>query len=104
MDAAGSSGNHNGTDIVRIDQHVQASADCTFILVKQVRRFCDTESFGTEFKSDCISAEHQRVVTKFETETEKLSVGYAAPVLWIDDVPPEIPDNHRTTQTKIEED
>jgi hypothetical protein len=44
------------------------------------------------------------VVTKFETETEKLSVGYAAPVLWIDDVPPEIPDNRRTTQTKIEED
>lgn len=104
MDAAGSSGNHNGTDIVRIDQHVQASADCTFILAEQVRRFCDTESFGTEFKSECISAEHQRVVTKLETETEKLSVGYAAPVLWIDDVTPEIPDNRRTTQTKIEED
>jgi hypothetical protein len=42
IDAAGSSGNHNGTDIVRIDQHVQASADCTFILAEQVRRFCDT--------------------------------------------------------------
>jgi hypothetical protein len=61
----------NGTDIVSIDQHVQASADSTFILAEQVRRFFDAESFGTEFKSECISAEHQRVMTKLDTETEK---------------------------------
>ncbi|XP_045034560.1 uncharacterized protein LOC123475636 [Daphnia magna] len=89
-----------GPDIVRI-HHVQTSADPTLQLAEQVRRFCDTESYGTEFKSECMSAEHQRAVTKLETETEKLSVGYAAPVLWIDDAPPEIPDSRRTAETRL---
>ncbi|KAI9551306.1 hypothetical protein GHT06_002506 [Daphnia sinensis] len=76
-------------------------SDPTLQLAEQVRRFCDTESYGTEFKSECMSAEHQRAVTKLETETEKLSVGYAAPVLWIDDAPPEFPDSRRTAETRL---
>jgi hypothetical protein len=48
-----------------------------------------------------MSAEHRRAVTKLETETEKLDVGYAAPVLWIDDVPPEIPDSRRTVESRM---
>ncbi|XP_046459823.1 uncharacterized protein LOC124206177 [Daphnia pulex] len=89
-----------GPDIVRI-HHVQTSADSTLQLAEQVKRFCDTESFGTEFQSECMTAEHRRAVTKLEAETEKLDVGYAAPVLWIDDIPPEIPDSRRTAESRM---
>ena len=95
--AVATSGGH---DIARIHR-VQTSADSTLQLVEQFRRFCDTESFGTEFQSECMSAEHWRAVTKLEAETEKLDVGYAAPVLWVDDVPPEIPDSRRTAESRM---
>jgi hypothetical protein len=102
MDAARSTGDQwwTGPNIVRI-HHVQTSADSTLQLAEQVRRICDTESFGTEFKSECMSAERGRAVTKLETETEKLDVGYAAPVLWIDDVSPEIPDSRHTAESRM---
>ena len=83
------------SSIARV-HHVITDADINLQLVEQVRRFCDTESFGTEFKSECMSAANHRAVTKLGSETEKLGVGYATPVLWIDDVPPEIPDSRHT--------
>ena len=48
-----------------------------------------------------MSAANQRAVTKLKLETEKLSVGYAAPVLWIDDVPFEIPDISHTAEMRL---
>jgi hypothetical protein len=81
--------------------HVIADADINLQLVEQVRRFCDTESFGTEFKTECMSAANQQAVTHLESETEKLSVGYAAPVLWIDGVPPDIPDSRHTAEMRV---
>ena len=39
-------------------------------LVEQVRRFCDTESFGTEFQADGMSSETRRAVMKLESELE----------------------------------
>ncbi|XP_045030437.1 uncharacterized protein LOC123472631 [Daphnia magna] len=90
----------DGSSIARV-HHVITDADINLQLVEQVRRFCDTESFGTEFKADCMSAANQKAVTKLESETEKLSVGYAAPVLWIDDDPPEIPDSRHTAEMRL---
>ncbi|KAI9562447.1 hypothetical protein GHT06_009880 [Daphnia sinensis] len=90
----------DGSNIARV-HHVFADADISVQLVEQVRRFCDTESFGTEFKAECMSVANQRAVTRLEAEMEKLSIGYAAPVLWIDDVPPEIPESRHTAEIRL---
>ena len=78
------------------------TSDITSQLIDQVKRFCDTEAFGTEFKGDGISIENRRAITKLEAETERLDVGYAAPVLWIGGEPPEIPDNRRVAETRLQ--
>ncbi|KZS19521.1 Uncharacterized protein APZ42_014015 [Daphnia magna] len=70
-------------------------------LVEQVRRFCDTESFGTEFQVDGMSSETRRAVMKMISELEKLPIGYAAPVLWKDGIPPDIPDSRCTAETRL---
>jgi hypothetical protein len=77
------------------------SSDVNQQLVEQVRRFCDTESFGTEFQADGMSSETRRAVMKLESELEKLPIGYAAPVLWKDGTPPVIPDSLRTAETRL---
>ncbi len=77
------------------------SSDVNEQLVEQVRRFCDTESLGTEFQVDGMSSETRRAVMELESELEKLPTGYAAPVLWKDGTPPEIPDIRRTAETRL---
>ncbi len=67
-----------------------------------MKRFCDTEAFGTEFKGDGVSIENRKAVAKLEAETENLDVGYATPVLWIGEEPLEIPDNRRVTETRLQ--
>lgn len=79
-----------GPDIVQI-HHVQTSADSTLQLAEQVQRFCDTESFDAELKSNVCG----------HNTRGQLSVGYTAPVLWIDDVLPEIPDSNRTAESRL---
>ncbi|KAI9565123.1 hypothetical protein GHT06_008892 [Daphnia sinensis] len=79
---------------------VETSDGSSIARVHHVRRFCDTESSSTKFKAECMSVANQRAVTRLGAEMEKLSIGYAAPVLWIDDVPPEIPDSRHTAETR----
>jgi hypothetical protein len=80
---------------------VLTSTDVNQQLVEQVKRFCDTESFGTEFQADGMSSETRKAVMKLELELEKLPTGYAAPVLWKDGNPPDIPDSRRTAETRL---
>ena len=80
---------------------VLISTDVNQQLVEQVKRFCDTESFGTEFQADGMSSETRKAVMKLELELERLPTGYAAPVLWRDGNPPGIPDSRRTAETRL---
>lgn len=73
-------GNGNDANAARVHR-VLTSTDADLQLVEQLRRFCDTESFGTEFQADGMSSENRRAVMKLESEIEKLPLGYVATVL-----------------------
>jgi hypothetical protein len=77
------------------DVHITAE------LVEQLRRFCDTESFGTEYQGAGMSTEDRRAVAKLDAETKKLDVGYQAPILWKDEEPPLLPDNRSVADSRI---
>ncbi|XP_057366955.1 uncharacterized protein LOC130687814 [Daphnia carinata] len=51
-------------------------------LISEMRRFCDTEAFGTEFKQDCLSPDNQRAMALVKGKTRKLAVGYEVPIIW----------------------
>ncbi|XP_045034629.1 uncharacterized protein LOC116930576 [Daphnia magna] len=51
-------------------------------LTSEMRRFCDTEAFGTEFKQGCLSPDNQRVMALVKEKTRKLAVGYEVPIIW----------------------
>ena len=70
-------------------------------LVEQLRRFCDTESFGTEHQGEGMSAADRQAVEKLEQETQKLEVGYQAPVLWRDGAPPSLLDNRSVAESRL---
>ena len=78
-----------------------ASTDVTPALLEQVRRFADTESFGTECQDPAISIEDKKAVEMLEAKTKKLEVGYQAPVLWKDGTPPILPDNRVVAETRL---
>jgi hypothetical protein len=59
-----------------------ASTDIGVQLQDQMRRFCDTESFGTEHHAECISPANKEAIELLERYTIKLPVGYEVPVLW----------------------
>ena len=51
-------------------------------LVKEIRRFCDTEDFGTEFQSGCLSADNQRAMRIVQEKTQRLVTSYELPIIW----------------------
>jgi hypothetical protein len=51
-------------------------------LTAEVRRFCDTEAFGTEFTAGCVSADDRRALAMAEEKTRRLPVGYEVPIIW----------------------
>ncbi|XP_045027086.1 uncharacterized protein LOC123470616 [Daphnia magna] len=77
------------------DVHIAAE------LVEQLRRFCDTESFGTEYQGAGMSTDDRRAVDKLDAETKKLDVGYQAPILWKDEEPPLLPDNRSVADSRL---
>ncbi|KZR98256.1 Uncharacterized protein APZ42_006409, partial [Daphnia magna] len=77
------------------DVHITAE------LVEQLRRFCDTESFGTEYQGAGMSTDDRRAVDKLDAETKKLDVGYQAPILWKDEEPPLLPDNRSVADSRL---
>ncbi|XP_057380651.2 uncharacterized protein LOC130703047 [Daphnia carinata] len=48
----------------------------------QLRRFCDTEEFGTEFQAGCLSPEDKRALAIAVSGTKRLDVGYQVPITW----------------------
>ncbi|KAI9552585.1 hypothetical protein GHT06_020447 [Daphnia sinensis] len=46
-------------------------------LTSEMRRFCDTGAFGTEFKQSCLSPDNQRAMTLVKERTRKLAVAMA---------------------------
>ena len=48
----------------------------------ELRRFCDTEEFGTEFQSGCLSPDNKRALDLATKNTRKLDVGYQVPITW----------------------
>ena len=54
-------------------------------LLAEMRRFCDTESFGTEYQKDALSQSDRAAVEMLEKGLKKLpnGQGYEASVLWV---------------------
>lgn len=48
----------------------------------EMRRFCDTEDYGTEHQIGCISPVNKRALTIFQDRTRRLNVGYEVPIIW----------------------
>ncbi|KAI9551057.1 hypothetical protein GHT06_007663 [Daphnia sinensis] len=48
----------------------------------ELRRFCDTEEFGSEFQSGCVSPDNKRALDFVTKNTLKLDVGYQVPITW----------------------
>ncbi|XP_057380669.1 uncharacterized protein LOC130703066 [Daphnia carinata] len=61
-------------------------------LTSEMRRFCDTEAFGTEFKQGCLSPDNQRAMALVKGKTRKLAVGYEVPIIWREGEP-DLPNN-----------
>ncbi|XP_057378039.1 uncharacterized protein LOC130700052 [Daphnia carinata] len=61
--------------------HVSSSTSLTEI-ANELRRFCDTENFGTEYQTAALSIDDQRAVKILEDETRKLETGYEVPITW----------------------
>lgn len=51
-------------------------------LTIELRLFCDTEEFGTEFQSGCLSPDDKRALVLVKERTNKLGVGYQVPITW----------------------
>ncbi|XP_046450173.1 uncharacterized protein LOC124198385 [Daphnia pulex] len=79
-----------------------ASTDIGVQLLDQMRRFCDTESFGTEHHAECISPANKEAIELMERYTIKLPVGYEVPVLWKGGVPPLLPDNRSLAEARLQ--
>lgn len=74
--------------------HVSATtAELEQGLVDQLRRFCDTEAFGTEHQEECVSPENRTALETLKNDIRKLETGYEAPRLW-KTREPNVVDNH----------
>jgi hypothetical protein len=49
-------------------------------LTSEMRRFCDTEAFRTEYKQGCLSPDNQRAMALVKEKTRKLAVRYEVPI------------------------
>lgn len=47
-----------------------------------MRRFCDTEDYGTEHQVGCVSPENKRALAIVQEKTRRLVVGYEVPIIW----------------------
>ncbi len=67
-----------------------------------MRRFCDTESFGTEHHEECISPANKEAIDLLDRHTIRLEVGYEVPVLWKAGVRPLLPDNRSLAEARLQ--
>jgi hypothetical protein len=51
-------------------------------IASELRRFCDTENFGTESTLVAMSADDRQAVSILESGTRKLDLGYEVPITW----------------------
>ncbi|XP_046632671.1 uncharacterized protein LOC124312218 [Daphnia pulicaria] len=51
-------------------------------LATEMRRFCDTEDYGTEHQIGCVSPENKRALEIVQEKTKRLEVGYEVPIIW----------------------
>jgi hypothetical protein len=90
-----------GKTIVRVNQALSFS-DVGPQLLEQMRRFCYTESFGTERQGDCISSANKAAAELLDRNTRKLEVGYEVPVLWKGGTRPVLPDNRELAEARLQ--
>ncbi|KAI9554965.1 hypothetical protein GHT06_020249 [Daphnia sinensis] len=65
-----------------------------------MRRFCDTEDFGTEYKIDCVSETDRQAINILENGTRRLAVGYETPITWkIGE--PDLPNNRQLAERRL---
>lgn len=56
-------------------------------LKMESRRFCDTEDLGTEFRSKCLTPDHECSLELGKEDIRKVNVGYEVPAVWQEDEP-----------------
>ncbi|XP_045032663.1 uncharacterized protein LOC123474519 [Daphnia magna] len=48
----------------------------------EMRRFCDSENFGTESQARCLSPDDNRALSIVKERIRKLDTGYEVPIIW----------------------
>ena len=51
-------------------------------LTAEVRRFCDTEAFGTKFTAGCVPINDRRALSMAKEKTRRLPVGFEVHIIW----------------------
>ncbi|XP_057376361.1 uncharacterized protein LOC130697472 [Daphnia carinata] len=69
-------------------------------LAQQMRRFCDTEDFGTEHKIDCVSEIDKQAIDVLESGTRRLTIGYEVPITWKVGEP-DLPNNRPLAERRL---
>ncbi|XP_045028164.1 uncharacterized protein LOC123471199 [Daphnia magna] len=69
-------------------------------LAQQMKRFCDTEEFGTEHKTDGVSEDDRQAIDILESGTRKLAVGYETPITWKVGEP-DLPNNRHLAERRL---
>ena len=71
------------------------------VLADAVRRFCDTENFGTEHSTAALSVDDRQAVDILQHGMVKLEVGYEVPITWRTGEP-NLPNNRLLAEKRLQ--
>ena len=77
-----------------------AEFDSAGVLASAVKRLFDTEAFGSEYTSDCLSPDNRRATEMLRDGIKRLDIGYQAPILWREGEP-NLADNFPLAESRI---
>ena len=72
----------DGASVTAVRTHTVNSSTQLEEIASELRRFCDTENFGTESKTKGMSDDDRQAIAILEAGTKKLDVGYEVPITW----------------------
>ncbi|XP_045035900.1 uncharacterized protein LOC116931615 [Daphnia magna] len=72
----------DGASVTAVRTHNVTSSSQLEEIALQLRRFCDTENFGTESKTKGMSDDDRQAIAILEAGTKKLELGYEVPITW----------------------
>ena len=71
-----------GASVTAVRTHTVTSSTQLEEIALELRRFCDTENFGTESQAVGMSADDRQAIAILEAGTKRLELGYEVPITW----------------------